>query len=142
LCVWKCALDVLCESQYIVKYVGENHGKISGKFCILPEIFHFFSPNGRIIEKKLGKFREKYKIFPTFSRNFPQYMFYALIIVIYEYVCFDVHMNGWVIKFIRTSPKMYGYLPTYGKSENMQNYALNLGNFGAHLSKILEYDIL
>jgi len=44
---------------------------------------------------------------------------------------------------VRTSPKMYRYLPRYGKSENenMQNYALNLVNFGAHLSKILKYDI-
>jgi len=38
---------------------------------------------------------------------------------------------------------MYRYLPGYGKSknENMQNYALNLVNFGAHLSTILKYDI-
>jgi len=42
-----------------------------------------------------------------------------------------------------TSPNMYRYLPRYGKAENenMQNYALNLVNFGAHLSKILKYDI-
>jgi len=37
-------------------------------------------------------------------------------------------------------------MPTYGKyeyeNENMQNYALNLVNDGAHLSKILKYDIL
>jgi len=35
------------------------------------------------------------------------------------------------------------YLPRYGKTEteNMQNYALNLVNVGAHLSKILQYDI-
>jgi len=33
-----------------------------------------------------------------------------------------------------TSPKMYRYLPRYGKTdnENMQYYALNLVNFGAH----------
>ena len=35
---------------------------------------------------------------------------------------------------------MYRYLPRYGKSEN-ENYALNLVNFGAHLSKRLKYDI-
>jgi len=41
----------------------------------------------------------------------------------------------------RASPKMYGYLHPYGKSENdnMQNYALNVG---AHLSKKQKYDIL
>jgi len=35
------------------------------------------------------------------------------------------------------------YLPRYGKTEteNMHNYALNQVNFGAHLSKILKYDI-
>ena len=27
------------------------------------------------------------------------------------------------------------------ENQNMQNYALNLVNFGAHLSKILKYDI-
>jgi len=38
---------------------------------------------------------------------------------------------------------MYRYLPRYGKTENenIQNYALNLFNFGALLSKILRYDI-
>jgi len=50
------------------------------------------------------------------------------------------------IKYLltRTKPKMYRYLPTYGKSENenLQNYALNVVNFGAHLSRILKYDIL
>jgi len=41
------------------------------------------------------------------------------------------------------SPNMYRYLPRYGKAENenMQNHALNVVNFGAHLSKILKYDI-
>jgi len=34
-------------------------------------------------------------------------------------------------------------LPGYGKSENenMQIYALDLVNFGAHLSKMIKYDI-
>jgi len=43
----------------------------------------------------------------------------------------------------RTSPKMYRFLARHGKyeNENMQNHALNLVNFGAHLSKILKYDI-
>jgi len=47
-------------------------------------------------------------------------------------------LNRW-----RTSPKMYRYLPRYGKAENenMQKYASNLVNFGAHLSKILNHDI-
>jgi len=38
---------------------------------------------------------------------------------------------------------MYKYLPGYGKSENenIQNYALDLVNFGPHLSKILICDI-
>jgi len=38
---------------------------------------------------------------------------------------------------------VYRYLPRYGKAENenMQKYALNLVNFGAHLSNILKYDI-
>jgi len=42
---------------------------------------------------------------------------------------------------LRKSPKMYRYLPNrYGKSENenIQSYALNLVNFGAHLSQILK----
>jgi len=35
-------------------------------------------------------------------------------------------------------------LPAYGTSENenMQNYAFNLVNFGAHLSKVLKYIII
>jgi len=53
-------------------------------------------------------------------------------------------MFVYFVLFTRTSPNMYRYLPIYGKSENenMQNYALNLVNFGAHLSRILKYNIL
>jgi len=54
------------------------------------------------------------------------------------------HSYCFETSYKRTSPKkMYRYLPRYGKSENknMQSYALDLFNFGAHLSKILKYYI-
>jgi len=56
----------------------------------------------------------------------------------------DLYLSSVEQVLHKTLPKMYKYLPTIGKSENknMQNYALNLVNFGAHLSKILKYDIL
>jgi len=34
---------------YCKLYSGKNYGKISGKFCMFPEVFPFFSQNGRII---------------------------------------------------------------------------------------------
>jgi len=57
-------------------YTGKNSENISGKNCILPKIFHFFSQNGQIIcpfwEKNGILFWEIQKHLPKVSLDFFQ----------------------------------------------------------------------
>jgi len=50
--------------------IGKNHGKISGTFCIFPNIFPFFL--------KMG---ELYKNFPKLSHDFPVERLFTAVIL-------------------------------------------------------------
>jgi len=48
-------------------YTGKNRERVSGEFCVFPEIFPFFSQNGRIIRKNgkiSGNIKNSPEIFP------------------------------------------------------------------------------
>jgi len=61
-----------------VSYTERNRKKISVKFCVSQNVPIFsskWSNNSPILRKQMGKFREKYNIFPEiFSRFLPVYM--------------------------------------------------------------------
>jgi len=117
LVLWSVSTEKVYDSY---DYTGRNRGKISGKCCIFPEIFSFFSQNERIIRPFWEKKWENFGRNTKFSRNFS---------MIFPSVC---KMKTWSISRLAflLYAILYVYLTglslDYGKNWEMQHTNMNI----------------